>query len=155
MDSWKTHWYTRTDGFVLTLSPALFSYSVTLPVRMMVLEVLSDLSLVDQKFREAWLLYFCRSVRGVADILDFSVEVEAGWLPTLEMVDLPPLTGDMLSAVVRREEVIAGSYDGWVWRELKALPAPWFDGSACILGMVEADGVLPDGLLDAENCHDS
>ena len=67
--------------------------------------VLSDPSLIDEKFREAWLPYFCRSVRGVADLEDFSMEVEGGWLPTLDLVDLPPLTGDMLSAVVRRKKV--------------------------------------------------
>ena len=33
--------------------------------------VLSDPSLTDQKFREAWLPYFCRSARGVADFEDF------------------------------------------------------------------------------------
>ena len=75
--------------------------------------VLSDPSLIDQKFREAWLPYFCRSVRGVADFEDFSAEVEGGWLPTLVMVDLPPLTGDMLSGVVRRKKVTAGGLDGW------------------------------------------
>ena len=33
-----------------------------------------------------------------------------------------------------------------MWRELKALPAPWF---AHILRKVEDDGVWPEGLLDA------
>ena len=147
---WRTHWCTRTDGFVLTLSLLLLSFSVILlPVRLMVLGLLSDPSLIDQKFREAWLPYFCRSVRGVADLEDFSMEVEGGWLPTLDMVDLPPLTGDLLSEVVRRKKVTAGSLDGWGWRELKALPAPWFDGLARILRMVEADCVWPEGLLDA------
>ena len=51
--------------------------------------VLSDPSLVDQKFREAWLPYFCRSVRGVADLEYFSAEIEGGWLPTVDLVDLP------------------------------------------------------------------
>ena len=106
--------------------------------------VLSDPSLIDQKFREAWFHYFCRSVRGVADLEDFS-----SWLPTLDMVDLPPLTGDMLSEVVRRKKVFAGSLDGWGWRELKALPAPWFDGLARILCLVETNGVWPAGLVDA------
>ena len=111
--------------------------------------VISDPSLIDQKFREAWLPYFCRSVRGVANLEDFSMEVEGGWLPTLDMVDLPPLTGDLLSEVVRRKKVTAGSLDGWEWRELKALPHPWFDGLARILRMVEADCVWSEGLLDA------
>ena len=69
--------------------------------------VLSYPSLIDQKFREAWLPYRCRSVRGVADLEDFSMEVEGDWLPTLDMVDLPPFTGDMLSAVVRRFLLVA------------------------------------------------
>ena len=110
--------------------------------------VLSDPSLIDQKFREAWLPYFCLSARGVADHEDFSMEVEGGLLPILDLVELPPLAGDMLSAVVRRKKVTAGSLDGWGWRELKALPAPWFDCIARILCMVEADGVWPEGLLD-------
>ena len=42
------------------------------------LGVLSDPSLIDRKFREAWLPHFCRSVRGVADLEDFSMEVEGG-----------------------------------------------------------------------------
>ena len=111
--------------------------------------VLSDPSLTDQKFREAWLPYFCRSVRGVADLEDFSAGVEGDWLPTLDMVDLPPLTGDMLSGVVRRKKVTAGSLDGWEWREHKALPAPYLDGLARILRVVESDGVRPEGLLNA------
>ena len=65
---WKIHWYIRTDGFVLTLSLPLLSFSSTLLVWLTVSGVLSDPSLIDQKFREAWLPYFCRSVRGVADL---------------------------------------------------------------------------------------
>ena len=65
------------------------------------------------------------------------------------MVDLPPLTGDLLSDVVRRKKVTAGGLDGWRWRELKALLAPWFDGLARILRRVETDCVWPEGLLDA------
>ena len=61
----------------------------------------------------------------------------------------PPLTGDMLADVVRRKKATAGSLDGWGWRELKALPAPWFDGLARVLRLVEEQGVCPDGLLDA------
>ena len=76
------------------------------------LGVLSDPSLIDQKFREAWLPYFCRSVRGIADLEDFLAKVEGGWLHTLDIVDLPPLTGEMLSGVVRRKKVTAGSLDG-------------------------------------------
>ena len=81
--------------------------------------VLFDPTLFDQKFREAWLPYFCRSVRRVADFEDFSAEVEGGWLPILDLVDLPLLTGDMLSSVARRKKVTVGSLDGWGWRGSK------------------------------------
>ena len=67
----------------------------------------------------------------------------------LDVFHLPPLTGDMLVEVVRRKKSTAGSLDGWEWRELKALPPPWFDGLARILRMVEEEGVWPEGLLDA------
>ena len=111
--------------------------------------VLADPALIDAKFREAWMPYFCRSGRGVADLDDFSYDFEGGWLPVLDEFHLPPLTGDMLVEVVRRKKATAGSLDGWVWREIKALPAPWFDGLARILTLVEEEGVWPDGLLDA------
>ena len=113
--------------------------------------VLCDPSLIDLKFRDAWLPSFCRSVRGVADLEDFSAEVEGGWLPTLDLVDLLPLTGELLSGVVWCKKVTAGSLDVWRWRELKAMPVPWFDGLARILRMVESDGVWPEGLLDVYN----
>ena len=111
--------------------------------------VLADPGLIDAKFREAWMPYFCRSVRGAADLDDFSLEVEGGWLPVLDQFHLPPLTGDLLLEVVRHKKVTAGSLDGWGWRELKALPLPWFDSLACILRLVEEGFVWPDGLLDA------
>ena len=38
--------------------------------------VIDDPARIDGEFREAWLLYFCQSARGVADLEDFSVEVE-------------------------------------------------------------------------------
>ena len=93
--------------------------------------------------------YFCRAGRGAADLEDFSNEVEGGWLPVLDVFHLPTLTGDMLFEVVKRKKATAGSLDGWGWRELKALSAPWFDGLARILRLVEEEGVWPDGLLDA------
>ena len=43
----------------------------------------------------------------------------------------------------------AGSLDGWVWRDLKALPASWYDGLAEILRLVEEESRWPQGLLDA------
>ena len=59
------------------------------------------------------------------------------------------LTGDVLVDVVRRKKSTTGSLDGWRWRELKALPPPWFYGLARFLRVVEESGVWPEGLLDA------
>ena len=42
-----------------------------------------------------------------------------------------------------------GSLDGWGWRELKVLPASWYDELARILSKVEDVGIWPDGLFDA------
>ena len=67
----------------------------------------------------------------------------------MDVVDLPPLTGNMLVEVVRRKKITAGSLDGWGLRELAAFPAPWFDGLARIPRLVEADWFWPEGLLDA------
>ena len=39
--------------------------------------------------------------------------------------------------------------DGWDWREMKALPVPWFDELARILTKIEEVGGWPQGLLDA------
>ena len=59
------------------------------------------------------------------------------------------LTGQMLADVVQREGATAGGLDGWEWRELKVLPAAWFDELARILSLVEDTGIWPDDLLDA------
>ena len=67
----------------------------------------------------------------------------------LPLVELPRLTGQMLSDTVHRISATAGSLDGWGWRELKVLPVSWYDGLARILTTVEDTGVWPDGLLDA------
>ena len=45
----------------------------------------ADPASIDAKFREAWMPYFCRSVKGSADLDDFSVEVGGGWLPVLDV----------------------------------------------------------------------
>ena len=111
--------------------------------------VIADPALIDAKFREAWLPYFSRSSRGSADLDDFSREVAGGWLPVLDVFHLPPLTGDVLAEVVQKKKSTAGGLDGWGWKELKALPPPWFDGLARILRLVEETGIWPDGLLDA------
>ena len=81
-----------------------------------------DPALIVSKFREAWLPYFCRSVRGVADVEDFYAKIEGVGQPVLNLVDLPPFTGDVLVEFVRRRRVTVGGLDGWRWRELKAIP---------------------------------
>ena len=63
----------------------------------------------------------------------------------LDVFHLPPLTGDVLAEVVRKKKSTSGGLDGSGWRELKALPLPWFDGLARILRLVEETGVWPDG----------
>ena len=45
--------------------------------------------------------------------------------------------------------LLAGSLDGWGWRELKVLPVSWYDELARILSKVDDVGIWPDGLLDA------
>ena len=63
--------------------------------------VVADPAHIDAKFRESWMAYFSRSVKGSADLDHFSVEVGGGWLPVLDVFHLPPLTGDVLVDVVR------------------------------------------------------
>ena len=110
--------------------------------------VLSDPNQIDAEFRKSWLPYFCRSGQRETSLDEFGFEVD-GWLPILPEIHLPRLTGQMLADVVLHKGVSAGSLDGWVWRELKALPVSWFDELARILTKVEDLGVWPDGLLDA------
>ena len=78
--------------------------------------VLADLARIDEEFRKAWLPYFCRSGQRDTSLEEFSLEVE-GWLPSLPLVDLPRLTGQMLADVVHRKSATAGGLDGWGWRE--------------------------------------
>ena len=66
---------------------------------------MADPALIDAKFREAWMPYFCRAEKGVADLEDFSHEVEGGWLPVLDIFQLPPLTGEILAEVVKRKKL--------------------------------------------------
>ena len=77
-----------------------------------------------------------------------------GWLQLLPEIHLPQLTGQVRAEVVHREGATAGSFDGWGWREFKALPVSWYDELARILSKVEDIGVWPDGLLDL-HCHES
>ena len=60
--------------------------------------------------------YFSRSSRGSADLDEFSVEVDGGWLPVLDIFHLSPLTGDVLVDVVRREEIYSW-WSGWLGLE--------------------------------------
>ena len=64
---------------------------------------------------------------GVADLEDISAEVEGRWLPTRDLVQLPPSTGEMIRDVVRKKRVTAGSLDGWGWGELEVVrwPGPY------------------------------
>ena len=87
--------------------------------------VLADPARIDEEFRKAWLPYFCRSGQREASLEEFDREVE-GWLPLLPEVHLPRLTGQMLADVVQSKNVTASCLDGWGWREMKALPVPWF-----------------------------
>ena len=50
---------------------------------------------------------------------------------------------------MQKKKPNAGSLDGWVWREFKALPVVWFDKVDKILSLVESEGVWPDGIWDA------
>ena len=110
--------------------------------------VLADPAKIDEEFRKAWLPYFCRSGQRDTSLEEFDRVVEE-WLPLLPEVSLPRLTGEMLADVVRRKDATAGSLDGSVWREFKALPVSWLDGLARILSRVEDTGVWLEGLLDA------
>ena len=110
--------------------------------------VLADPARIDEKFRKAWLPYFCRSEQRDTNLEEFDREVD-GWLPLLPEVHLPRLTGQMLADVVQRKGATAGSLDGRGWREMKVLPVSWYDELARILTKVEDLGVWPGGLLDA------
>ena len=105
--------------------------------------VLSDPNQIDAEFRKAWLPYFCRSGQRETSLNEFGFEVD-GWLPLLPEVPLPRLTGQVLD-IVQRKGATAGSLDVWGWRELKVLPASWYDELARILSQVEDIGVWPDG----------
>ena len=94
--------------------------------------VLADPARIDEEFRKAWLLYFCRSGQRDTSLEEFDTEVD-GWLPLLPEVSLPRLTGEMLADVVRRNGATAGTLDGWGWRKVKVLPVSWYDELARIL----------------------
>ena len=88
--------------------------------------MLADPARIDEEFRKAWLLHFCRSGQRDTSLEEFDREVD-GWLPLLPEVHLPRLTGQMLADVVQRKGATAGSLDGWGLRELKVLLVSWYD----------------------------
>ena len=60
----------------------------------------------------------------------------------------------MLADVVRRRGAIAGSLDGWGWREMKALPLAWFDALARILSKVDEVRCLARWFAGCIHCYD-
>ena len=80
------------------------------------LGVLAVSSIIDEELRKAWLPFFCTSGRRDANLEEFS---------------------NVLADVVRREGAIAGSLDGWRWRDMKVLSVTWFDGFSKILTTIE------------------
>ena len=69
--------------------------------------VFADPARIDEEFRKAWLPSFYRSGPRKASLEEFDAEVD-GWLPLLHEISLPPLTGEGLAEVVRRESAAAG-----------------------------------------------
>ena len=65
-------------------------------------------------------------------------------------MELPRISGRDLQEVAWVKKSSAGGLDGWARNEIKALPLPWFSGSAILLELVETTGTWPQGLLDAE-----
>ena len=103
---------------------------------------------VDEEFRKAWILFFCRRDKSCADLDAFRAVAE-DFAPLLHEVQFSLLSGNMLHDAVQEKKPSAGSLDGWGWREFKALLVAWFERLASILWLVELEGVWPDGLLDA------
>ena len=64
--------------------------------------MLADPARIDEKFRKAWLPYFCFSGQSDTSLEEFNFEVE-GWLPHLPEVELPQLAGQVLTDVVQRK----------------------------------------------------
>ena len=64
--------------------------------------VLADPARIDEKFRKAWLPYFCFSGQRDTSLEEFDREVH-GWLPHLPEVEFPQLAGQVLADVVQRK----------------------------------------------------
>ena len=74
-----------------------------------------DPAKIDEEFRRAQLLFFCRSGRGDADLKGFAREVD-GWMggcPLFADIPLPPPSREQLFAVAQRKGA-----DGSGWREI-------------------------------------
>ena len=65
---WRTHWYTRTSGVVLTLIPPFPFLSCDPGLTPGGSGVLVDPVQIDEQIRKAWLPLFCRGTRGNADL---------------------------------------------------------------------------------------
>ena len=106
-------WFIHKSGFDLIWFLQLHFSNVRPHLTLDGSGVLADPARIDEEFRKAWLLYFCRSGQRDTSLEEFDREVD-GWLPLLPEVDLPRLTGQVLADVVQRMGAIAGSPDDWV-----------------------------------------
>ena len=80
------------------------------------------------------LFSFCRSGHPVVtpdQFLDFVGLL----LPQEPHLDLPRISGRDSQEVARAEKSTAGGLDGWAWKEIKALPLPWFSGLGYSFGI--------------------
>ena len=73
--------------------------------------MLADPARIDEEFRKAWLLHFCRSGQREASLEEFDRKLGIGCHLLLE-VSLPRFTGQVLADVVQRKGATAGSLDG-------------------------------------------
>ena len=134
------------SGGGLTWFLVLLFFTVNLILFLVVLVCLLILLGLTRNSERLGFPSFCRSGQREASLEEFAEEVD-GWLPLLPETSLLEPTGEMLADVVRRKGATAGSLDGWVGREMKALPVAWY--VARILIKVEEIGVWPEGLHDA------
>ena len=110
--------------------------------------ILVEPHLIDAEFRKAWMPFFCWSGHLVVTTDQFLAFV-GHLLPQDPLLDLPRITGRDLQEVARAKKSTASGLDGWAWKEVQALPLPWFSGLATLLELVETTGTWPQGLLDA------
>ena len=97
--------------------------------------VLADPTRIGEEFRKGLASFFCRSGQREGSFDEFNREFD-GRLPLLHEVHFTLLTGQVFADVVQRKGAIAGSLDGWCWRELKVLLVSWFDELARVLSKV-------------------